>query len=218
MELEYNDALGRYRNVKTKKIVSKASVLLETEKESTRLKKQVQDLTLQMTNGELKLWEWEKLAAQRIKESHIRMSALGAGGMGNLTNAHYGSIGGILRKEYRLLNKFARGIEQGKYSPAYIVNRAGMYAASTRRSFFKGQQISRALSGVTLARRVLDAQAQHCPDCLAYATNGFVPIEDIVAPGEACRCGGRCRCNIIYKSTQRSIVNLSDRLDLIVQR
>lgn len=216
MQLEYNDKLGRYRDAKTKKIVSKARVLLETEKEATRLKTRIQGLTRRMTDGKLKLWEWEAQTAQLIKESHLRMSALGAGGMGNLTNAHFGSVGGVLRKEYRLLNKFATGIEQGKYSPAYIVNRAGLYAASTRRSFFKGQQISRAIAGVTLARRVLDMQANHCKDCPAYATNGFVPIEEIVVPGEACACGGRCRCNVIYKAAERSPINLSDRLETII--
>jgi len=197
-------------------MVSRAKVLLETEMEEARLKTRLQGLTRRLIAG-MPLDEWQKEFAQTIKESHLRMSALGAGGKDRLTNAHFGSIGGLLRKEYGYLDNFAKGIQNGEYSERYILARAGLYAASTRKSFFKGEQISRAIAGVTLAKRVLDAQARHCKDCPAYATDTFIPIQDIMVPGEACECGGRCRCTIIYKTGGRSPINLSDRLEEIVE-
>lgn len=217
MQFEFNEASGRYRDSRTKKFVKRSLIILETDKEEARLKTQLRRLTQQLISQDLTLKQWESRFAQSIKESHIRMSALGAGGSLRLTNAHFGSIGGLLRKEYRLLNRFTKGIEQGKYSEGYILNRASMYGASTRRSFFKGEQISRAIAGVTEAWRRLDTQAQHCPDCPAYATNGYAPIEKVVAPGAACKCGGKCRCTIVYRAAKRKPVNLSDRLESIIK-
>lgn len=217
MKYEFNDRLGRYRDTETKVMVSRATILLETEMEEARLKTRLQGLTRRLIAG-MPLDEWQRQFAQTIKESHLRMSALGAGGKDRLTNAHFGSVGGLLRKEYGYLDNFAKGIQNGEYSEKYILARAGLYAASTRKSFFKGEQIARAIAGVTLAKRVLDSQAKHCSDCPAYATSGWVPIEDIVAPGEACKCGGRCRCSIVYKEAERrSPINLSDRLEAIME-
>lgn len=217
MKYEFNDRLGRYRDTETKVMVSRATVLLETEMEEARLKVRLQGLTRRMLGGSLSVSEWQKEFAQTIKESHLRMSALGAGGKDRLNNAHFGSVGGLLRKEYRYLDNFAKGIQNGEFSEKYILARAGLYAASTRKSFFKGEQISRVVAGVTMARRVLDSQAKHCSDCPAYATPDWVAIEDVVVPGEACACGGRCRCTIIYKAGGRSPVNLSDRLEAIIE-
>ena len=216
MPYEYRASTGRYHDTETNLFVSRGEILNQTFLEESRLKVRLKGHARLLTNGAITLEEFQIRMAQSIKESHLRMSALGAGGKDRLSNAHFGSVGGILRKEYSYLDNFSRGIQAGEYSAKYIIARAGLYAASTRRSFFKGEQISRAIAGVTMAKRVLDSQAKHCADCPAYSTNGYVPIEDIVVPGEACACGGRCRCSIVYKNSGRSPINLSDRLETII--
>jgi hypothetical protein len=47
-------------------------------------------------------------------------------------------------------------------------------------------------------RRKLDAQAQHCEDCMQYAARGVVPIGSVPLPGQRCACGSRCRCRVEY--------------------
>lgn len=208
---------GQYRDSRSGRFVSRRVIIQETEKETARLKTRLQGHTRLLLNEKITLREWEKRFAESLKESHIRMSALGAGGKDRLTNSHFGSIGGILRQEYRYLNRFAKQIKKGNFSEKYILNRASLYANSTRRSFYKGEQIARAIAGVKYARRILDPQAQHCVECPMYSTPGYVPIEEIVPPGQACRCGGKCRCRIIYRSVERRNVNLSDRLERILE-
>lgn len=217
MAFRYSDRSGRYRDTRTGRYVSRAQVLLETEKEVDRVKTRLQGHTRLLLKKEIDLAEWQARFTATLKDSHLRMSALGAGGKDRLTNSHFGSIGAILRKEYQYLYRFSKGIKDGEYSDKYILNRAGLYAASVRRSFFKGEQISRALAGVRFAKRVLDQNAFHCLQCPTYATRGFVPIEEIVVPGQACDCGGRCRCTVIYRPAERRPVNLSDRLEKILQ-
>lgn len=216
MAFRYSDRSGRYRDLKTGKFISRANVLLETDKEVARVKTRLQGHTQLLLDKRITLAEWQARFTATLKDSHLRMSALGAGGKDRLTSSHFGSIGAILRKEYQYLYRFSKGIKEGEYSDRYILNRAGLYATSVRRSFFKGEQISRAIAGVRLAKRVLDQNAFHCQQCPMYSTRGFVPIEEIVVPGQACDCGGRCRCSIIYRPAENVPVNLSDRLDRIL--
>lgn len=213
----FSVASGRYRNKETGRFVSRADVLRLVDNEEARLKTRLQGHTRLLLAKKIDVAEWEKRFATTIKESHIRMSTLGAGGKDNLTNAHFGAIGASMKQEYRYLNRFAKGIERGEYSERYILSRAKLYSASTKKSFYKGEQIARAIAGVRLAKRVLDPQSRHCADCPAYQKLDWVPIETIVPPGQACACGGRCRCSIIYKPIERNPINLSDRLEAIIE-
>jgi hypothetical protein len=53
-----------------------------------------------------------------------------------------------------------------------------------------------------LMRRILDAQAVHCQDCINYAARGIVPIGAVPMPGQRCACRSRCKCRIEYLRQQ----------------
>jgi hypothetical protein len=217
MSVVFNPKTGRYRNAATGRFVSRADGLKLVDTESARVKFRLQGHTRLLLSEKISLSEWEKRMAETIKESHIRMTMLGAGGKNRASNAHFGAVGATLRREYRYLHLFSNQISRGELTSKRILSRAGSYAASTRKSFYKGEQLSRAIAGVKLAKRDLDPQARHCTDCIGYSTNGeWLPIEMVVVPGHACQCGGRCRCSIYYKMGDATpIMNLSDRLDRI---
>jgi hypothetical protein len=217
MGIVFNPKSGRYRNEQTGRFVSRTEVLKLVDTETARLKVRLQGHTRLLLAEKITLSDWESRMAETIKESHLRMVMLGAGGKSRVTNAHFGAVGASLRSEYKYLHRFAAQISRGELTPRQILSRAAMYAASTRKSFYKGEQISRVIAGVTLAKRDLDPLARHCPDCLRHSTNGeWLPIEMVVVPGHRCQCGGRCRCSIYYKTGEVApITNLSDRLDRI---
>jgi len=217
MSITFNPNTGRYRNSKTGRFASRADVLKLVDTESARLKVRLQGHTRLLLSEKISLSDWESRMAESIKESHLRMTMLGAGGKNRVANAHFGAVGSSLRSEYRYLHLFANQISRGELTSKRILSRAGTYAASTRKSFYKGEQISRAIAGVKLAKRDLDPMARHCSDCLRHSTNGeWLPIEMVVVPGHRCQCGGHCRCSIYYKMGDlTAIVNLSDRLDRI---
>lgn len=217
MSVVFNPKTGRYQNVKTGRFASRADALKLVDTESARLKVRLQGHTRLLLSEKISLSDWEQRMAESIKESHLRMTMLGAGGKNRVSNAHFGAVGASLRSEYRYLHLFANQISRGELTAKRILSRAGSYAASTRKSFYKGEQLSRAIAGVKLAKRDLDPLARHCPDCLGHSTNGeWLPIEMVVVPGHRCQCAGRCRCSIYYKMGDPTpMVNLSDRLDKI---
>lgn len=213
----FNEKTGRYRNTATGRFAGRGEVLRLVDDETARLKTRLQRHTRLLLSEKISLSEWEKRMATTIKESHIRMTMLGAGGKTRVSNAHFGAVGATLRREYSYLHLFSNQISRGELTPKRILSRAGSYAASTRKSFYKGEQLSRAIAGVKLAKRDLDPQARHCTDCIGHSTKGeWLPIEMVVVPGHRCQCGGRCRCSIYYKMGDSTpIMNLSDRLDRI---
>lgn len=215
--ITFNSKTGRYRNSETGRFVSRADVLKLVDTEVARLKVRLQGQSRLLISEKISLSEWEKQMAETIKESHLRMTILGAGGKGRVSNAHFGAVGAALRREYGYLHLFANQIARGELTPAQILSRSGSYAASTRKSFYKGEQLSRAIAGVKLAKRDLDPQSRHCSDCVRYSTRGkWLPIETVIVPGHTCQCGGRCRCSISYKIVELNpTMKLSDRFEKI---
>lgn len=44
--------------------------------------------------------------------------------------------------------------------------------------------------------RVLGPSEKHCPQCIAYAELGWVPIGTLPISGQSCYCGLRCNCKL----------------------
>ena len=92
-----------------------------------------------LISGKMTLGVWETAIRQQLKTEYIQQYLLGIGGARNITQKDYGSIGGMLREQYRYLNGFAHEIADGKLTPAQIENRLNMYFNSARESFERGR-------------------------------------------------------------------------------
>ena len=90
-------------------------------------------------NGMMNPRDWHEMMREEIKREYIREYMLGRGGRGSMTQADWGSVGGMLADQYRYLKDFAKLVSEGKLSEAQIRARSAMYINSAREGFERGQ-------------------------------------------------------------------------------
>ncbi|MBD1996000.1 hypothetical protein H6G00_05135 [Leptolyngbya sp. FACHB-541] len=198
--IAYSSATGQYIDQSTKRFIPRTEVMRFVDGEVARTRASLQGHTRLMAAQKITLAEWEVRMAQSLKDSHIRLAALGSGGVQNLNAKKYGAVGYQLRKQYEYLDGFARDLKAGKLTPGQALTRAGMYADSAVVSFHRAEQITKQEEKFQEAKRSLHPAARHCSSCLAYSTKGkWLPIDQVVMPGVNCECGQHCRCSVQYR-------------------
>ena len=85
--------------------------------------------------GVLNAGDFGALFREEIKKEYIRQYLLGIGGRDQMTAADWGSIGGMLREQYRFLDGFLAEIAAGNLTEAQIMARARMYINSAREAY-----------------------------------------------------------------------------------
>lgn len=208
MPITYDRRAGSYRG-DNGRFVARAEVLRLVDGEAARLETRLRGHARLLNANRISVGEFQSRMAEDLKLSYLRSAALGSGGRQGLTNRHFGKVGQELKDQYAFLRNFGEAIAAGELSEKQILARAKSYGISTRTAFFEAEKITRQANGFNQAKRTRDPQAQSCPDCIRYSTNGqWFPINQVVAPGVNCQCRSRCRCQIVFR------VNLSDRLPI----
>lgn len=197
VEWSYGRKIGRYRDERGK-FLSQAAVEKLVDGRIDKLETQLKRFTRMLSNGDITLDQWQGSVREAIKAAHIQTTIIGHGGRSGMGSAEYGRIGQKLRMEYSYLQNFAGDLLRGTVSAPMALARIGLYAQSVRGSYWLGAELRQKKQGYSLVRRILDAQAQHCADCLAFAARGIVPIGSVPLPSERCACGSRCRCRVEY--------------------
>lgn len=201
----YDRNVGRYRDERGK-FLSQASVEKLVDGRIGKLEAKLKQFTRMLNDGSISLDQWQGSVREAIKAAHIQAAIIGHGGRGNMGSAEYGRIGQRLRAEYAYLQNFASDLLGRRISAPMALARIGLYAESVRGSYWLGSELRQQEQGYSLMRRILDAQAQHCADCLAFAARGIVPIGSVPLPGQRCECGARCRCTVRYFRQQPATV------------
>jgi hypothetical protein len=204
-EWSYDRNAGRYRDERGK-FLSKAAVEKLVDARIGKLERQLKQFTRMLANGNITLDQWQGSVREAIKAAHIQAAIIGHGGRSGMGSAEYGSIGQKLRLEYDYLQRFASDLLLSRLSVPMALARIGLYAESVRGSYWHGEALRQQRQGYSLMRRILDSQAQHCSDCLAFAARGIVPIGSVPLPGQRCACGARCRCTVRYFRQQPAAV------------
>lgn len=140
---------------------------------------------------------------QEIKDEYIRQYLLGRGGREQMTQADWGSIGGMLAEQYSYLEGFVAEVGTGELSEAAIAARAKMYINSAREGFERANRRVQENAGYTEMLWNLNP-AEHCEDCISLNALGWVEIgSDAFGgcyPGSGCTiCLTNCACNIEYR-------------------
>jgi hypothetical protein len=158
--------------------------------------------TNMLSNGDITLDQWQQSVREALKLAHVQAAIIGNGGKDNMQATDWGRIGQRLRAEYRYLEGFARDLLAGSISSAMAARRIQLYAQSVRSTYWEGTAIRSEKQGYSLMRRILDAQAEHCSDCVAFASRGVVPIGSLPMPGQRCACMSNCKCRVQYLRQQ----------------
>ena len=96
-------------------------------------------ITERLLSDQIDVNTWLTQVRAELKNIYIQQYLLGIGGKWQLTQADYGSIGGMLGEQYKYLQNFAREIAAGNLSPGQIKRRIAMYANSCREGFGRGR-------------------------------------------------------------------------------
>lgn len=201
----YDRKSGRYRDERGR-FLSEKSVQALVDGRIDRLSAQLQRFTRMLADGSITLEQWQGSVREAIKAAHLQAAIIGHGGRAGMGAAEYGRIGQRLRQEYAYLQGFALDLLEQRSSTAMALARIKLYAESVRGSFWEGTAIRKEQQGFGLMQRILDPLAQHCEDCIGYASRGVVPIGSVPLPGQRCACRARCRCTVRYLRQQATTV------------
>jgi len=153
-----------------------------------------------VSDGMLSPMDWHQGMRAEIKREYIRQYILGIGGLDQMTQADWGSIGGMLKEQYGWLNGFTDQL--GELSEKQIIARSAMYSNSAREAFERAHSRTAAKWGADEELWVLDPAADNCPDCVELSLMGWQPIDTFKFPGQgATQCLTNCKCSKIYRNS-----------------
>ena len=192
----FDDRSGRYRNNKTGKFVPQKTIARALDYQIKKSAASMQSVTRNLMDKKIGVAEWRGQMVKHIKTIHIAQYAAGQGGWGRMTQADYGRIGGILKKQYSYLNGFANDLQANPPDGRALV-RAGLYASAANATYAASQKMERHEAGMSKERRVLDNGAENCTDCIEWAERGWVPIFSSPPIGSS-KCKVNCRCTMEF--------------------
>ena len=159
----------------------------------------IKQATGQWGEGKLSVPAWHKTTRQDLKNLYIQNYILGRGGKVQLGPADFGSIGGMLREQYRYLDAFAKELAAGTVTPAQAAMRAEMYARSAKEAHERGK--ARAWSDADEERWKVNPALENCSDCLDFQGQGWQPRGTFPMPGAGeTRCLTNCGCELEYRA------------------
>lgn len=98
---------------------------------TARFNEDVEALASSLFNGRITLRFWEEEMRTQLRLFHTGMTAIGAGGWGEVESRQWGRAGAIIKEQYRFLHGFAQDIADRRetISEKMIAARARMYGA-----------------------------------------------------------------------------------------
>ena len=135
----YDPRTFNYRDDETGRFVSSADVIEISSLALDRTLPIAVQLASLLATDQLALRDWEILMREEIKSVYISQYLLGRGGLNRMTQRDWGSIGGMLKRQYQYLNRFSREIARGTLTQGQIAARSQMYFNSARQAFSRGR-------------------------------------------------------------------------------
>jgi len=190
-----NDTAWRYRSGRK---VSQRGMKAIIDQQTANMKSNQGWSLWQLKEGKMTFEEFQQFNAKMIRDHHVFMARMGKGGSDRMSDADYLAVQQELKQNQ--LNRFERfmnGVKEGQYSDRYIADRLGKYADGTKVSYETARL--KAYGEGHEGLRQLGNCKNHCDPCIYYASLGWQPLNLVVPPGKACRCGARCCCSVTVR-------------------
>jgi len=200
----WNEVAHRYYSLETGVFVSRASVTAGLESVLDVSALRMNAVTQSLIDGNISIAGWQSEMMQQIKLTHTASAALSQGGFGQMTQSDWGATGALIKKQYKYLENYAADIANGtQVLDGRALVRSDMYADAANGTFWEMDKRSMIADGYEEGRRVLESGADHCDDCEEYASEGWMPIDEIPEIGDS-QCMTRCRCTIEFRVSTES--------------
>lgn len=207
--IEFNPRTGRYRDLRTGRFIGWNAVEAIAVRDANKTERDLIRIFKEFKGEKIDQYEFERRLHQRLKESYIVQTALGKGGVSQLTKKDYGTIGNNLKEYYRRSEKSIEGFVFGEVSEKQLVSRIKNYARNSHIQYQIAHVGMREKLGYE-GWRSLNTNANHCGECISHQTLGYVSAKKIVPLGYKCGCRMHCKCRIKW----RKVKNISDKLPI----
>lgn len=192
----------RYRDLDTGRYMSLRTVLEYVDKSIAASGNAADTVTTMLINGNLAPGDFGDSLRDELKREYIRQYLLGIGGREQMGPRDWGSVGGMLKEQYKHLDGFIAEIKDGNLTEEQIRARVGMYVNSAREGYERAHERNAKALGMTEEKWEL-GEAEHCDDCVAYAAQGWQPIGTFPNPGDgSTQCLTNCKCHVIYQNPE----------------
>lgn len=194
MKVTWDNRALRYR-AGSGRFIKREAVLREMEKSiaetARRMKRLSEGLQARRTN----LPEWQLGMRDLVRAQHVLSAGVAQGGKAQLSPAALGRIGALTKKQYAYLNNFSRQIANGQQKlGGRFIQRAMQYASAARQTFSETERRLMRDAGYTEERNLLHS-SEHCGECSAEASKGWVPVGSLSPVGSR-SCLVNCRCTL----------------------
>jgi len=122
----------RYRDTDTGRFLSREKALEFVDGSLQAGRSATGTLAGLVADGKISPTDWRDKMRQEVKDEYIRQYLSAIGGLAVMTQADWGSVGGMLKEQYKYLDKFYGEVAAGNLSEGQIAARAGMYINSAR--------------------------------------------------------------------------------------
>ncbi len=192
----------RYRDTETGRFMPRTQVLEYVEKSLAGSSNAADTVATMLIDGKLSPKDFGGELKGELKSEYIRQYLLGKGGREQMGPGDWGSIGGMLKEQYKYMPDFIKEIEAGNLTEAQIRARVNMYINSAREGYERAHERNAKALGMTEEKWELGV-AEHCDDCVAFAAQGWQPFGTFPTPGAGdTRCMTNCKCHIIYQNPE----------------
>lgn len=192
-EYLWNEAAHNYIDRKTGRLVSRQVIRDQLENVIDASSQVMRAISQQLREGDISLAEWQTQMMQQIKIIILAGAVMQLGGWQLMTQADFGRVGQIVRREYDFLRTFAKQIASGEQKlDGTLARRAGLYGQQGRPTYLTFWDSTAAQRGFDEERSVLQP-AEHCTECISEDAKGFQPIGQMIPIGQRiCRSNDRC--------------------------
>ena len=122
----------RYRDTDTGRFLSREKALEYVDGALQAGRTATGTLANLVAEGTISAADWRDKMRQEIKDEYIRQYLSARGGLSQMTQADWGSVGGMLKEQFRYMEKFYSEVAAGNLTEGQIAARAGMYINSAR--------------------------------------------------------------------------------------
>lgn len=197
-----------YKDNTTGRFVAEADVIAQVEANIALTQAELSAAVDQLYDRQIGIGQFVANVRKLLRRLYGAVASVGAGGLGLMNPTRWGSLGGLLRSQYRFLSSFAADLVRGRYTiaqRAIVKNRLQMYAQSARNTFYneKTRTIKEYHRNKQIEKRkIVNPLAENCPDCQDEAGFGWVHIDDprVSNPGSGrTQCLTNCKCSLKYR-------------------
>lgn len=136
-----------------------------------------------------------------IVDAYLVSYLLGRGGVGNMADDDWSSVGDGVVGQREFLDNFVKQLAAGDMPEGTIRNRATLYILSSGAAYEMGRRRAKLASGNYDEELWSLGAAEHCSDCTSLNLLGWQPIGTLptVPRAGATQCLSNCKCNIMYR-------------------